>query len=382
MTGPDANAIRVLHVVGGMNRGGVEAWLMDLLRHRSCAEYRFDFLTHAIGPTAYDGDILTMGSQIYPCLTPNRPLAYAQNFRRIVRTHGPFDVIHSHTYLFSGYVLWLAMCCDIPIRIAHIYPQVDHRRATWLRAIVRFMASRLIEKCATQVLATSRMSLKAFQAHCRCAGLKPSVVYPFPNLTPFFREIDREGARERFGFPTDKVIVTYVARFTGHKNHRQIIRLANRLRHLPLHFVLAGSHGECQKEVQQAAERSPNIQMVLSLPDISELLLASDAFFCPTLNEGFGRVVVEASAAGLIVVSSDLPTLREACPPVFHPLMFPPDNDDEASQRLAVLASHFIHRTGDLDSMVAQAKQQVRSMSIESSWPQLARCYRPNQPRE
>jgi hypothetical protein len=34
--------IRILHVVGGLNRGGVETWLLNVLRHidrqRYCAE--------------------------------------------------------------------------------------------------------------------------------------------------------------------------------------------------------------------------------------------------------------------------------------------------------------------------------------------------------
>ena len=33
MTSVDRQTIRILHVVGGLNRGGVETWLMHVLRH-------------------------------------------------------------------------------------------------------------------------------------------------------------------------------------------------------------------------------------------------------------------------------------------------------------------------------------------------------------
>ena len=44
------SAIRVLHVLGGLDRGGVETWLLHVLRHMDRQAFHMDFLVHQAGP--------------------------------------------------------------------------------------------------------------------------------------------------------------------------------------------------------------------------------------------------------------------------------------------------------------------------------------------
>src|SRR6476661_2448436 len=98
MTSVDRQTIRILHVVGGMNRGGVETWLMHVLRHIDREHFRMDFLVHTALPCAYDEEIRSLGSEIIPCLHPSRPWRYAQHFRRILKENAPYNVVHSHVH--------------------------------------------------------------------------------------------------------------------------------------------------------------------------------------------------------------------------------------------------------------------------------------------
>ena len=115
----DRNSIRILHVVGGMDPGGVETWLMHILRNIDRDRFHMDFIVHTNKHCAYDDEICTIGSKIIPCLHPNQPWTYAANFRRIVNEHGPYDIVHSHVHHFSGYVLRLAKQLGIRTCIAH-----------------------------------------------------------------------------------------------------------------------------------------------------------------------------------------------------------------------------------------------------------------------
>ena len=112
-------SIRVLHIVGGMNRCGVETWLMHVLRHINKARYAMDFLVHTSQECAYDRELVSLGSRLHYCPSPRYPIQYAMNFRRILRNHRPYDVVHSHVHRFGGYVLKLAHSAGIPVRIAH-----------------------------------------------------------------------------------------------------------------------------------------------------------------------------------------------------------------------------------------------------------------------
>src|SRR5229473_2677574 len=110
--------IRVLHIVGAMNHGGVETWLMALLRHANRAEIAMDFLVHTSQPAAYDTEIAALGGRIIPCPAIHR-LIYVQDFDCALRRHGPYDVLHSHVHYFSGLTTTLARGRGVRLRIAH-----------------------------------------------------------------------------------------------------------------------------------------------------------------------------------------------------------------------------------------------------------------------
>src|SRR5215510_1730097 len=98
--------VRVLHVVTSMNPGGIESWLIHVLRRIDRRHFRMDFLVHTGNPGAYDEEILSVGSRILPLpMSPrqilHRPWAYVREFHRVLRRYGPYDVIHSHVDGFS-----------------------------------------------------------------------------------------------------------------------------------------------------------------------------------------------------------------------------------------------------------------------------------------
>src|SRR5215831_6975231 len=111
--------LRILQVVGSMNYGGVETWLMHVLRNIDRERYQMDFLVHTNRESSYDRELLSLGSQLHYCRSPRNPLQYAINFHRILKQSGPYDIVHSHVHLFSGYVVALARINGVPVRIAH-----------------------------------------------------------------------------------------------------------------------------------------------------------------------------------------------------------------------------------------------------------------------
>ncbi len=162
---PDMSAssdepIRILHVVGGMNCGGVETWLMNVLRRIDREKFQMDFLVHTTKPCAYDDEIRSLGSRVIPCLHPSRPWKYARNFRRAVGENGGYDIVHSHVYLFSGFVLRIAHQMGIPGRIAHMYPPTDMRGGL-VRPAYKWLMNALLHRHATHILACSQTTLEA-----------------------------------------------------------------------------------------------------------------------------------------------------------------------------------------------------------------------------
>lgn len=373
MTLAKRDSIKILQVVGGMDRGGIETWLMHVLRHIDRDRFQIDFLVHTTQPCAYDDEIRSLGSRIIPCLHPSQPLLYARNFKRILREYGPYDIVHSQHYLFSGFILRLAYQQKIPCRISHVHPLTDINKQRFSRTIYRSIMTRWTSKYATHILTPSKSTLESFQTICDCSDQQTDILYNGVELDRFERKVDIIATRQKFNLPIDKPILIYVARFAPHKNHFQMLRLAEQINQdkLQVHFVMLGSNGELLNILKEIVQKRNDVSIITGIDDISELLKAANLFFFPSLEEGFGVVAIEAAAAGLPIIATDLPTIREACAPSHHAFMFPPNDDEIARTNILKV----LNDEGLRKKLSEDAKQWAANFSIIKSVDKLASIY-------
>jgi glycosyltransferase involved in cell wall biosynthesis len=307
--------LRILHVVGGMGRGGAEMWLMHMLRHMDRSRVHMDFLVHTEEPRAFDEEIRALGSKVLPCMHPRQPFDYAQNFRRIVREHGPYDVVHSAVHHFSGYVLRLAAQCGIPGRIAHSHNTSSgmDRSERFARQLYCRVMERWVRQYATAGLACSSPAAVALFGEDWIADPRWKVHYPSTDLTLFGESTDRVARRAEFGIPVDAFVTGHVGRFDHQKNHRFLIEIANETlaKDANAWFLLIGD-GPLRGEIEARAARSAYKSRIVftgQRSDVPHLMLGvMNAFTLPSLHEGLPLVLVEAQAAGLPIIISDVIT--------------------------------------------------------------------------
>lgn len=306
--------IRILHVVGGMNRGGVETWLMHLLRNIDRRHFRMDFLVHTDQPCAYDEEIHRLGSKIIPCMHPSFPWSYARNFKNVVREFGPYHVLHSHVHHYSGYVLRLAHRAGVPVRIAH-----SHNDTAILRVgtgLMRYCYLLLMEwsirHYGTIGLACSNRAGTALFRGPVQNGWPWRVVSYAIDLTPFqtYGDSSGIGVRAELSIPVDALVVGHVGRFDQQKNHAFMIEIAGELarRERNMSLLLIGD-GPLRSDIERRVAKARLTDRVFFTgirSDVPRLMSAMDAFLFPSLYEGLGLVFVEAQAAGLPCVVADV----------------------------------------------------------------------------
>lgn len=99
-----AQQIRVLHTLATLNPGGIETWLMHVLRHIDRSRFQFDFCLFRGRRGLYIEEAERLGSRVIPCPIWPHIWAAGLRFRRILR-EGKYDVVHSHVHHFSGALL-------------------------------------------------------------------------------------------------------------------------------------------------------------------------------------------------------------------------------------------------------------------------------------
>jgi glycosyltransferase involved in cell wall biosynthesis len=306
------NPLRVLHVLGAMNRGGVETWLMHVLRHTDREKFHLDFLVHTDQPAAYDAELLALGSRILRCPDPHGTIRYGQRFLKLVKEFGPFDVLHSHVHHFSGYVVWLGSAAGIPVRISHSHndTRVLAATATHTRKAYLSLSRWLLTKYSTCRLAASVPAASALFGPNWKRDDRVKILYYGVDLAPFHSTVDRAAVRSEFGFRASNIVFGHVGRFDPQKNHVFLADIAAEIakREPEARFLLVGD-GPLRASIESQCRRAglgDRAVFAGSRPDVPRLMLgAMDAFLFPSLYEGLPLVLMETQAAGLPATISD-----------------------------------------------------------------------------
>jgi len=372
-----AARIRVLHIVGGMGRGGVETWLLHVLRHIDRERFQMDFLVHTVEPCPYDNQIRALGSQILPCLRPQRPWSYARNFRRILAAYGPYQIVHSHVHHYSGYTLRLAQRAGTPIRIAHSHNDVCLQDASpgLLRWIYLVTAKRWIRRFGTMRLAASEKAAEAlFGSRWQRSSICRLLYYGI-DLEPFRVQAD-PSVRAVLRLAPDAFVIGYVGRFDAQKNHRFLLEIFRNAAEADsrTRLMLVGD-GPLRPAIERrVAELGLTERVVFAglRADVPRLLLgAVDVFVMPSLYEGLGLVCLEAQAAGLpCVIADTIPAEADVVPQLVTRLRL----SQPASSWARVIFAR-CKETPPITQDEALAAMEASPFSIRTAVAELTRVY-------
>ena len=153
------SAIRVLHILHSMNRGGAENAIMNYYRHIDRDKVQFDFLLTETDKCAFEDEIIAFGGRIYrvPLLTLRNPYSYCKAVRLFYKTHPEFKIVHSHTSSKSFLPLYIAKRNGIPIRVAHSH---NSKSESGIRGWIRDCLKLPLRMVATDLCACGEEAAK------------------------------------------------------------------------------------------------------------------------------------------------------------------------------------------------------------------------------
>lgn len=309
----------------GLSANGIETFLVNVLRKIDKTKYDITVII-AIDEGVYclhEKTVTDLGIRVVHAGdldAPKKKLDYIRNVKRILSAEH-FDIAHSNMDLLNGITLTIAKKCGIPMRICHAHTSKSQYapvgRLAGAKKLLQMIYSgtmkSLINHASTERLACSDVAAEYFYKN-RSAKL-------------IYNGIDVDGYEEMSGIDrigylnsmtdfsgVNKVLVS-VGRLISVKNPIFAVEIISELAKIrdDFKYIWVGC-GELENAAKDKAEQLGVTDRIIFTgvrTDVKEILACCDCFLMPSLFEGLPFSLIEAQAAGLRCIVSDVVT-REA----------------------------------------------------------------------
>lgn len=300
-----AEPIRVLHVVGQMNRGGTETLLMTLLRMTDKARFRYDFVEQTMQHCDYDEEINELGGDIFRCeaINPLHLRKYRMWWREFFQQHPEYKIIHGHSRGSAPIYLDEANKAG-RITVMHCH---NNSFGFGVKGLIRKVWQLPLKNIADYNFACSYESgVSQFGKNSKFTVIKNGIDTP----RFLFDSKTRQKVRDELGI-ADSFVVGNVARFEQQKNHSFLMDIFYEVQKVkPEAKLMLVGGGTLEEDTRTKAEKLGIAEKVIFMgvrSDVADLMQAMDVFVLPSHFEGLGIVNIEAQAAGLpCFVSADV----------------------------------------------------------------------------
>jgi glycosyltransferase involved in cell wall biosynthesis len=309
-----------------------------------------------------EGDMLTLlplGETTAICVTelvrqvaPLRDIVALWRIYRVLCREPP-DIVHTHTAKAGTLGRLAGMLYNAihrpprPIRLVHTYHgHVFEGYFRSLTARLFLSIERLLAKFTDALIAISPR-IKSDLLDTYQIGQRERVhVIPLGFHLDDLLAIDgttRASARASLGIDAGSLAVTTVGRLTAIKQQNLFLEAAKNLASSSSRFVfLVVGDGELRHELEQQAARLGIAAQVTFLGwrgDLQTIYAATDVFVLTSRNEGTPVALIEAMAAGVSCVSTDVGGVRDVIVDSTCGVVVPPEDVEALTDAVAMLAN-------------------------------------------
>lgn len=294
--------IKVLQVFNQLNQGGIEHVVINLMRNMDSSKVEFHFALMSGEKGLLDDEVRQLGGHIHYFTSGVKNLKNVkENLSNIIRKYGPFEVVHSHAYFFSGYILYIAKKQGVPIRIAHAHDTYKGEKNSIKRKAYEYGMRYLINKYATYKFGVSDETCRHVFGNIDNRTFIINNGINFDNYR--FNQSKRMMLRNELRVHNDEYLLCNVGRFEDQKDHNFLIDVFNDLLKVDSKFkLLLVGNGSLKNSIRNKVEKLGLAKKVIFLEnrnDINNLLFASDGFILPSKYEGLPVALIEAQATGM-----------------------------------------------------------------------------------
>ena len=309
----------ICHLLHGLTVGGAERLALRMGEHLPADQYRVSYLClDELG--TWGTELRAVGGQVH--LLGRRPGLDWRCARRLgvhLRREG-VDLVHAHQYTPFFYAL--------AARHFRRHPPIlftEHGR--WFPDLPRpkrMLFNRLFMGSRDRAVGVGEAVRRALIDNEALPDNRVSVIYNGVDLAPYRAHMnDRQGIRARvraeLSIGESELVLVQIARLDDLKDHATAVRAMSRIAAVvPQTLLLIVGDGPERATIEGLIGElgvGRSVRLLGTRCDVPEILQASDVFLLSSKSEGVPLTVIEAMAAKLPVVSTDVGGLSEIVVP-------------------------------------------------------------------
>jgi glycosyltransferase involved in cell wall biosynthesis len=322
---PDTQGrIKVVHVITRLDRGGsaqntlltclglTERYELVLVHGLSLESQMTDWEKKAVESGIKEAN--TRGIKVVAIPSLVRKISPVQDLRaffclwRLMIQEKP-SIVHTHTSKPGILGRWAAKMAGVPIIVHTPHGHVFFGHFGPLASRFFLMVERLMAFITDRMVALTEGEKNDYIAFSICDPDKIVTIHSGVEIDRYMTaEVDIEDKKKSLGLDPKGLVVGTVGWLLPIKGPMHLLNAMARVwqSHPETSLVFVGK-GDLEKELREEAlrmEASGRVSFLGWRDDIPEIMQILDIFVLPSLNEGMGRVLVEAMAAGKPVVAS------------------------------------------------------------------------------
>ena len=330
---------RVLHVLGSLERSGMEMMLMSSSEEWCRAGYSCDVLAtkREIGPMAEQMRTAGYGVFHIPFRSRRRYLPSRRLFSEFFRLckKNRYAIVHIHTEAATPIFASLAKLAGVKsivlsVHSTFLFDGVLRTRKTLERILIRALGGRY------GMVSNAVMDCERERFH------NPGVRLWNWLDTGYFRppsDEERQAARQSLGCTEDQFVLVSVANCSHIKNHSALLRALPQVKQaVSLLYLHVGKEEPGRPELVLAGRLGleNEVSFMESQPDPRLFFWAADVFVMPSLYEGLGDSALEAIASGCPAVLAEGSGLKEVANETKWAISVTPDEESISAGLLRV----------------------------------------------
>jgi len=357
--------VRVAHIITRLCKGGAQENTFHTVRLANRNRFSVDLISgETFGQEgSIEDEVRAAGIDVIRVphlvrqIAPFHDLRALWHLTRLLR-EGGYGIVHTHTSKAGFLGRLAAKRSGVPI-IVHT-PHGNIFEGYFPRPLTRFFVA-MERRAARWTDRIIELTPGGIDEHlAQGIGRREQFVTIFSgiDLVPFTAAVARrEATRRALGIEQHEFLVGAVARLEPIKGLTYLVSAAQTvLDTLPnARFIVAGQ-GSLHSELRtQAARLGDRFRFLGPRDDVPDLMAAMDVFVLPSVNEGMGRVLLEAGAAGTPSVASHVGGIPDIIEDGRTGILVPPRDPEALARAIRTLAE---------DERLRQAMGQAAQTSI------------------